>query len=106
MGIAIPPLSWVVHVLALVPLRATMCSDSELVLHVVTLVAAATAAAGGAFGYTSWRAVGGGYDIRDADAWTGRVRFMALGGMALALIFSLAIVGQWLMVVTLAQCRG
>jgi hypothetical protein len=105
-GIILPPASWLLHGFATLLLGATICTGWAPVFHVVTLVLAAGAAMGGGFAYSSWRAVGGGYDIRDAEAWLGRVRFLSLGGMALSMIFSLVIATQWVSVLVLSPCRG
>ena len=108
-GIVVPALAMLVNVglgYALVPWSCA--GKSHWALHATALVLVLTAASGALVGAGQWREGGGeasnasaGDDLRDEHA---RARFMGALGMASGVLFSVAIVAQWLATVFIAPC--
>lgn len=110
-GVLVPPLAMLVHVglgYALVPWS---CSGrSQLPLHATAIVLTLIAASGIVTGLGQWHEGGGGKhepgvgdDRRDEAT---RARFMGGIGIASGVLFSLAILVQWLATVFLHPCWG
>lgn len=103
-GVLAGPLAWAVQLQAVYALAAPACGTGRLwPLHLTAAACLLVAAGGGWAAWRAWRAVGGWPDPSD-DPATGRTRLMAVLGMMTGVLFSLAIVAQWLAVFTLPPC--
>ena len=111
-GIVVPALAMLANVslgYALVPWSCA--GKSHWALHVTALVLTLLAISGAVVGARQWRQGGGG-ETRDAGAADDlrdertRARFMGALGQASGVLFSVAIVAQWLATVFISPCMS
>jgi len=86
------PIAWSAHLLASYPLVSIACQlGSTTLLHAITAVTAAIAAAAALTGWLAYRRVRtGGPTAGPADRFA-RARFMAISGLALGILFTFVI---------------
>ena len=77
----------------------------ELMNHLASLATFFLALSGAWVAWRSWKRAGEEWDT-ERGGLVGRSRFMALGGLALSLLFALLILGQWIRNLLLSPCDG
>jgi len=99
------PFSWLwVELIGYAMLHWACASATRFAIQLVILFFLLVAIAGGLTAWRMWHRTGAEWDDA-AGGVPGRSRFMALGGMALSTIFSLAIVGQGYTSFVLTACQ-
>ncbi len=108
--VSVGPLAWLLHLLVSYLLvshptvRFTCAAGGDLLLHLVTVVTAAAALAGGVIAWRAWQRLRNGEDVGEAEPPRGRNRFMALYGALSSGYFFLVILAQWLPLLTMSPC--
>jgi hypothetical protein len=110
-GILVPPTAMLVHLSLAYALVPWSCAGhSEWALHTTAIVLTLIAASGGFVGLGQWLRGGGGKqdagagdDRRDEET---RARFMGAIGIACGILFSVAILVQWLATAFLSPCAN
>jgi hypothetical protein len=103
-GVLLPPVAWAAHLTAAYPMSAALCSPSWLwVFYAASLVALSVSVGGGLVAWRVRREAEG--EPETAPSSRARGRFMALGGVLLSGMFSLAILAQAIPLFVLEPCR-
>lgn len=93
-GVLAGPAAWAAHLQATYTLVPHACERGTMTaVHAVTAASLVLALAGAAVAWRSWRLTGAAAPGGEGGV-VGRSRFMALGGLVLALYFTLLIAGE------------
>lgn len=99
------PIAWLLNLGLSYLLTDWSCNTGhEIVIHLVNLVALLVALAGAALAWSIWEGAAPSGPT-GAPPPIGRVRFMALSGMILSLLFALAIIAQGVPPFILNACQ-
>lgn len=103
------PVLWVIEFMVSYAVASVTCgtqaSVGNVILHLITLGAAAIAAYGGVLAWRRWRA----FDAREEVVASGggdSTQFMALAGMFVSAIFVLLIISEDIAIFVLHPCGG
>lgn len=104
-AVLVGPLIWAAHFMASYVLVPYACAaDSDLSLHLSTLVALAFCGAGAFAGWRFWRKADGGLETWEGGA-VGRTRWMGLSGLMLSGLFAMVILAEGVPGVVLTACH-
>jgi hypothetical protein len=104
-GVLAGPFAWLwVELISYAMVHWACESDMRFAIQLLILFFLLVAIAGGITAWRMWHRTGAEWDD-SAGGVPGRSRFMALGGMALSAIFSLAIIGQGYSSFVLTACQ-
>jgi hypothetical protein len=84
--------------------RLGCVGDTVVPLHLIHAVCLLAAAGGGLVAWRIWQATGAGWPGAGGEG-SDRTRFMAALGLAVSVLFGVAIVAQWIPTFTLHPCQ-
>lgn len=103
-GVLAGPLAWAVQELSVFASAAWACDGGpHWPMHAFSFICLTAALGGGWVACRHWRAVRGWPGSSD-ESDVGRYRLMSVVGMMASVLFSMAIVAQWLAAVLLPVC--
>jgi hypothetical protein len=103
-GVLAAPIAWAIHLMVVYPWVHIACErGSRVGLHLASAVALAVAILGAIVAYSLWKKLEVGI-LESMGGQAGRVAFMSMGGLVMAMMMALGIVYAWIPIFVLDPC--